>query len=477
MADLVLRAKLDLLRRNLAVVEDVLTVIEERFRPEPAAPAGVDEQLSELLVALRTLEAEIELTVHPTTLDELVRAKDLARSVARSLRSHSAVTSERSDLLPTGHDLDEDLVQKAEAASIRIEELEQQIDEHESPEATEALWDDFHQLESDCRQLFNEYVDLVRGVALRSSGVDRDLCLIADDLVRIVGRKWRSITVPSRRERMRSTSGRIIRIGFPEWTIWNLPVVAHEYGHVYAEAVDELGNLIDEIAREVGTVAERRRVESLLADAFAAVTVGPAYGCAAMLTRLDVGGPRRGSYDAELITQRAGMILASLETSLEQQSAPIEAVAMVERLRAEWADAVAGTGYAGEAATLHPRSEEIITAVSQQTVGIKFPYERWTDFVTERRSALRSLPDSEGEIDVRQSRDVDIRHLLNAAWLCRVPPAAEAHLIVTEPSQLEAISERVRLTGLSWLDSDAPASIARHGHQTRRAGVQPTWNE
>jgi hypothetical protein len=93
--------------------------------------------------------------------------------------------------------------------------------------------------------LFSEYVDLLRGVALRSAGFGdddaqlSDLFLIADQLPSLWGRvdgwSWQSLAVPSRQDGSGSSEAMVLRVGFPEWTIWALPFVQHGFGHVFAK--------------------------------------------------------------------------------------------------------------------------------------------------------------------------------------------------------------------------------------------------
>jgi hypothetical protein len=108
-----------------------------------------------------------------------------------------------------------------------------------------------------CDALFSEYVDYLRGVAIRStgfgdeSGMLSDLFLLADSLPalwgRPGGRAWNSLAIPSRVEQNASTEAFVLRIGFPEWTIWALPLLQHEFGHV----------VIKSNPRELPTASER----------------------------------------------------------------------------------------------------------------------------------------------------------------------------------------------------------------------------
>jgi len=452
MADLVFRARIDLLRRNLRVVEGVLAVIEERFRRSPTVPPEISDTLATLLGQLQSVVVSVEGVASEETIEIFNEARKTVRGIKNQLFPPGALTADRVMILPNDHDLKNDLVLEAQASIGLLDVLEAKI----GTIPTSEVWADFHTIELACQKLFYEYVDLVRGVALRSSGYDRELCLIADELVRSVSKKWRSITIPSRLERMGSTSGRIIRIGFPEWTVWNVPLAIHEYGHVFVDVVPELRELLDEEENHV----EQLRLETLMADAFAALTIGPAYGCAAVLTRLDAGAPARVAGGSDHVVQRAAMIIAALE----QGTQPDEARAMTTRLRDEWVAAVADAGYAGDALGAHPRADELLEQVEKQCFGLRLPYDRWADFVMLTADKLLSSATSDDEpAPVERLADVDLRHLFNAAWLCRVPPSQQAQRVATDADALGRIAGRVGAIALGWLGQPPVATDGGRG--------------
>ncbi len=59
--------------------------------------------------------------------------------------------------------------------------------------------------------------------------------------------------------------------------------------------------------------------------------------------------------------------------------------------------------------------------------------------------------------------DVDLRHLLNAAWLCRVPPSAQADRVATEPEEVARIAGHVSEIGLGWLGIQPAKPAAQDG--------------
>ena len=96
------------------------------------------------------------------------------------------------------------------------------------------------------------------------------------------------------------TVGRLVRLRCCEWTIWTLPLVAHEFGHIVIEESKEISNRIETISQAhllalqeafgPGAKTEplpRAELEEYLADAYATYVMGPAFACAAILLRLN----------------------------------------------------------------------------------------------------------------------------------------------------------------------------------------------
>ena len=98
----------------------------------------------------------------------------------------------------------------------------------------------------------------------------------------------------------------IIRLGFPEWSFWSLPLVAHELGHV---VVGE--KLEDFLKKQAQDKRERGYLEEYLADAFATEIMGPAYVCAAVLLRLN---------PSDLISAKRAWIMFNILEGMDEKS-------------------------------------------------------------------------------------------------------------------------------------------------------------
>jgi hypothetical protein len=178
--------------------------------------------------------------------------------------------------------------------------------------SSKEAWEKYRKIHEDSRDLFDECLELIGGLAIRDKGLGGRICEMADELIQScainsTGREWNSITVPAKEEALKDTLARIIRLRFPEWTVWSLPLTAHEFGHVItSESLDLIAFIKDQTNSKVEDYMARqglyseygmskdwatRRIEShiceFIADAFATYTMGPAYAYAAILIRLN----------------------------------------------------------------------------------------------------------------------------------------------------------------------------------------------
>src|SRR5262249_24331011 len=94
--------------------------------------------------------------------------------------------------------------------------------------ATTTHWERFRALVGDRQRLivFQEYVDVAGGLSLRGNGMDEQFCAMADWLSehwnRVIGLPY-WFSIPARDE-ARLMTHIIIPVGFPEWTVWAVPL-------------------------------------------------------------------------------------------------------------------------------------------------------------------------------------------------------------------------------------------------------------
>ena len=92
--------------------------------------------------------------------------------------------------------------------------------------------------------LFEESLALVEGALVRGAKLDNGLCQIADALLDELRTKadvaWGRFTILAEGEFF-GEMAQIIRLRFPEVSIWNLPIAAHEFGHFVGPELKQPG--------------------------------------------------------------------------------------------------------------------------------------------------------------------------------------------------------------------------------------------
>lgn len=194
--------------------------------------------------------------------------------------------------------LDGTIGQSARRRRRKIEQIEAELDraEHEADASVAAslvkgAWRNYLKLHEESQEVFSECLEFVGGLAIRTEGYDDAICQTADELIRScatesTGNAWNSFTVPAAPDALAKTLARMVRLRFPDWTIWTLPSTAHEYGHVVIDEVEAINEFVlDCAARGAATrlgevlgrldrvdfsrsidAAERERVERELMD-------------------------------------------------------------------------------------------------------------------------------------------------------------------------------------------------------------------
>jgi hypothetical protein len=354
--NLVLRIRIEVLRRNLELVGETVKTLRERQRHLDSFLNFPSKVEAELTGALKIVKDAQMLIVDPSDeeADISQTSEDLLNNLWSSLSQMLAdvrkvkkdATGERNRaeaLTEVGQDLQDDLITKARDM-VKLEEN----------------WDSYRRRAQESQGLFEEYVALLQGVALRDAGFDRDLFRIADRLPslwrRPSGYSWHSMAIPSGSEIMGQSAARVLRIGFPEWTVFALPLLQHEFGHVFLkwtryertgagpqEGTAGLGGLsaLDRPLTPVAPAREDQTDTICMADAAAVCVTGPAYACAVLFMRLDPAEVKTADC---LTARRAAVILGTLARIAGKipQGSPLTLVHL--RLKTEWENAVSQVG-------------------------------------------------------------------------------------------------------------------------------------
>lgn len=279
------------------------------------------------------------------------------------------------------------------------------------------------------KSIWEEGLDLLSGLCLRSEGLDRGLCKFADAI--IAETRWNSLkpmTVPGRGGPGHLTS--IVHLRFPEWTIWALPLTAHELWHlgvrsavhaipgkIALQSNDVLDLLLETVRLQDPNIEEKLRdskeiwnaaeLQRCLADVFGVYVMGPAYACAAIWLVLD---PQEMESK-----QRALSILRALGTGSNYVYAEVH-----KTLESQWRQASKDSG------TADLQYADWIDALLKYLEGsaAQFRIDRWTEILQPWFEALLN-----GQIEALKVNSNDLRYALAAAWKARFEQPDQAPVI------------------------------------------------
>ena len=301
-------------------------------------------------------------------------------------------------------------------------------------EALRVLWKEYEDLlRKQARPLFGEYVDFLGGLTLRDTALEDRVCEMIDVLLE--GLVDNALTVPTRGWALSNAMNSVVKVGFPEWTVWGIPLVAHEVGLGFARSAEpdsQIHRMLEEHAQQGWTVPQLR---VLFADAFAAYMMGPAYACAIILLRLQPHHHDSDSSDEPSDVDRARLVL-SIVGRLVRGESYFEMVNTLDRL---WGGAVVNLAPVGEAEEAREAVEGtspedqylrnfpgvVFGWLEQQSWIKKFDAERWSATEGWRRLLLANPLDTGAAVVADESDAVLV--LLNAAWRARLdsPESAE----------------------------------------------------
>jgi hypothetical protein len=284
---------------------------------------------------------------------------------------------------------------------------------------------------------------------------------------------WRSqfLAVPALDEALSESFARTVRLRFPEWTIWTLPLLAYDFALVAIERQESLkrypfSELVEaQTRRLVGQDAEllerqkgvspdlsrklergvakwwRHRVRVLLADAFAVYTMGPAYACAAIHLRFDPSAAYAGSpsYD-----ERARVVIDSLRQIDRQPPGNPQHADFIEALEKEWKSAVevAEPPDPWDAARERDLHEEVLPAFGDELAvsvpgAARFSKAKWADAAAWQMRLL-DLFQRRRPLELSFTGKDKLRDVLNAVWLARIDnPAITTELTRRAPELCE----------------------------------------
>ncbi|PYS90219.1 MAG: hypothetical protein DMF64_15660 [Acidobacteria bacterium] len=294
-----------------------------------------------------------------------------------------------------------------------------------------SYWGALQRRNAECRALFDECLSFIGGVLVREhkladgSSLDGGVCRIADallhELMNETPELYPGFTLLAESNFFTETTG-IVRLRFPEYSVWNLPVAVHELGH-YAmpDLKDGMGGRpfqvkLQQLAAEPQRAAH---LQEYLADLFAVYTLGPAYICACLLWRFNPKDETALNADGEQHPSHAKRLHFMMQT-LELMSAAndYEYAGLLKILRELWQHSWQSADLAIELepkalAALKVMQKEVYNILDEHLWSARFA--RWpqakklAEEIGTEQPAAQLLND--------ESRLADV---VNAAWLWRV---------------------------------------------------------
>lgn len=334
----------------------------------------------------------------------------------------------------------------------KLKDIEQQ-DDQAAREVMNQAWADYTKALDRSQVLFREFLEYIGGLIFRDKEFDAQICELADELIKFcaaVVLSEGSMSVPAARDSLTKSVGWMVRVRFPEWTIWTLPFAAYEYGHVVLHEFGRVKGLInDEVhnwlstdpefhnlppdkqeieKREGGPLRERAEsyVKEFLADAFATYLMGPAYAFPAILLRFDPSSPFSQHRPPD--SHRAYVVLEILQSMNTGHLKPYDWV--INYLTEKWAE----TGERVNAAQItnaeKARLDALVTGWSKFPPmfmpDAKYPDsgdDGWLIAAGWAQQWSNQLKGPGGQLESPEKigHSSRLRDVLNAAWICRIP--------------------------------------------------------
>jgi hypothetical protein len=372
--------------------------------------------------------------------EEFERIKGRLRDAKEKLvRIHTSMV----DLGDRTQQLESSLSERCDVLVESIKKLEQTV---ATPGGDpRALWHAFDTMLNDKAQpLFREYVDFLGGLTVRDTGLDDRVCEMTEVLLKLFeGVVTHFFPIPAAQAALSSAMDSVIKLGFPEWSVWGIPLVVHEVGVALCNDKNEEGvqKLLDTWGGDDGPLTTAAVVE-LMGDAFASYTMGPAYGCAALLLRLQPQHDEEPGLEQARDVDRARLVLSILRSNAGDSDT--DCAEVIRSLASLWRDAVktlAGPGAESEAERdlAGPAPEEdwlddfqhdVLGVLRNKLSIAAFGASQWAQ-VERRKKTLLGREDD----PLLESPD-DLLEVLNAVWTARLDSSAEPDLLAALVTEL-----------------------------------------
>jgi hypothetical protein len=343
--------------------------------------------------------------------------------------------------------------------------------EQMAPERGKKAWAAFQTIAADCDRLFSESLAFLSGVLVRGAGLDDRMCEVADtlldELARMTDIPWARLTTLGDEAAFDRVAG-IIRVPFPEFTVWSLPVTGHEFGHVVARELREAGVLKDElnthpfqdIVDEAGGGRLEDHLHELFADVFATYALGPSFLCKEVVLTFDPTTAYQPGATHPMSAARVHVMCRTLERMEVKPEGTLEVI--LDRVESTWQD---GLESAGQPRLLKERIDsdalERLDRWLEDFYGLlaaELPnarYHGWLRFTRLTQELETTVKEGNLLDDIEAIEDDSLADILNAVWIYR------AYRPESPAARLPEVERAGRRWALHILDRGAPKEVAR----------------
>jgi hypothetical protein len=266
------------------------------------------------------------------------------------------------------------------------------------------------------KPIWGEHIESVAGMVLRDQQFDDGLCALADYLIEICRGYAPFATTETfnilGREREHAILEELkytLYFCFPSWSVWGLPLVAHEFWHASSDDVLKDSEM-QEFTRRISRAEELWKgpeVQDCLADAFATFVIGPAYAFTCIVLVLAPERHRR----------RADTVFATLDY-LAKDKTDAPAYDFATELKASWDEAcgahATSLAEAGEIKALRDAVLSIMPPALRYNAPLWFSQGENLVELLERKADGQEWKSILKQFSVPEG--LDLRHVLHAAW-------------------------------------------------------------
>jgi hypothetical protein len=281
-------------------------------------------------------------------------------------------------------------------------------------------------------ELFTRYLEMLAGMAVRGFGLDANIMSDVHALIqqlmeplndedKLLGHQRSPLAL------MGSLGKRHVPLGYPEWSLWALPLVGRTVGELVVTTFIQ------------GDVEKRLRI--LCADLYAQYVLGPSYLHAAVFLEFDPS-PEPAMPDAPPDPLRAALLLEKLPQLGGGNYPVLQQVA--DRVAQEWARARHAVG--GNDPTLDDAGRKVVEEFLEE-LAKEYPDVAYDVRYVEENAAngrqLATQPTAEEQDTLPK---LAIRDLISAMWLARLENSGKARLI---HERAKIVAQRGRIPSLT----------------------------